>query len=400
MKEMKKYSFIGKNSKEAMKKAIETIGEDAIFISQKVVEDENGSAYEIIVGKEIEEEIDINISDKINNHDIISNIDNLNNNKNNLKSKDIDSIKKISRNNTFENKHFDEFESLKKEIKNINEFLLRNYQNKKIPLPPEFLEIENLLQKANIEKNLHKLILNKMIEKTPNFLKNDKILVRLLKDILNKMIFIEHQNFSKVSILCGPTGVGKTTTIAKIAANIKLLDKNKKVGVISLDNYKVGAFKQLEAYSEVLDLPLEIIEKPNQLIKAFHSLKEMDHIFIDTAGSSPYDLSKINKLEEFLDYHSKVNIEKILVIPANTKYDDAKDIFVNFNIIDIDSIIVTKLDETNNYGDIFSFLHFSQKPIRNFGIGQMVPNDFIKANNSFLIDLVLKFKKLSHKKKV
>jgi flagellar biosynthesis protein FlhF len=174
-------------------------------------------------------------------------------------------------------------------------------------------------------------------------------------------------------------------------------DENVKVGVISLDNYKVGAFKQLEAYSEVLNLQLEVIEKPNQLIKAFHSLKNMDYIFIDTAGSSPYDLNKISKLDEFLNYHSKLNIEKILVVSANTKYDDAKDTFINFNIIDIDSIIVTKLDETSNYGDIFSFLNFSGIPVRNFGIGQTVPNDFISANSVFLSDLLLKYKKISHK---
>jgi len=391
MKGIKKYSFIGKTSEEAMKKAADVCGEDSIYISSKIIENEEfGNMYEIVVGLEKEQEP---ISTK--------EINSISENKNKNESEIINKKEKHTRNLDMENEISvlkNKLEEVNSNMLNVNKFLLKNYENKIIPLPPEYINIENILQRTQISVELHKIILNNLIKKVPQNLRNISTLNDILYNLLLKMIKTKNINYSKITLFCGPTGVGKTTTIAKLAAKFKINNEKIKVGVISLDNYKVGAFKQLEAYSEVLELPLEIIDKPNQLIKAFYSLKDMDYIFIDTAGSSPYDMERIKKLDEFLKYHSKLNIEKVLVVPANIKFEDAKDAYINFNLIDVDSIVVTKMDETNIYGDIFSFLHYAQKPIRNYGIGQNVPDDFIGANNNFLIDLMLNKKRLSHKK--
>jgi len=388
LKNIKKLSFIGKNSEDAFKKATEVCGPEAYYISSKIIEKDGIKLHEIIVG--MDEEIEAE------NEKVGINFDNT---RNIQKEKKED----ISR-NTPQNNH--ELKTLKAKIGElnnnmleVNKFLLKNYDNNQIELPPEYIGIENILNSSNINAELHKIILNILIKKTPHTLRNKKKLNRILYDVLTQMIKVDNTKYSKITLFCGPTGVGKTTTIAKLSAKLKIENPNTKIGVISLDNYKVGAFKQLEAYSEVLDLPLEIIDKPNQLIKAFHKLKHMDYIFIDTAGSSPYDVQNIQKLEDFLNYHSKMNIEKVLVLPATLKYEDAKDAFVNFNIIEIDSLIITKMDETFSYGDTFSFINFSKTPVRNFGIGQTVPDDFISASKTFFVDLLLKRSKITHKRK-
>lgn len=391
MKDMKKHSFIGKNSIEAMKKAKEVVGEDAFFIGSKVIQNDEGvEMHEIVVGTyEDDAEFEIEISD--NQRELPTN----------KKSDKFTNKETKERNQELEKEVF----KLKKQlidmnssIQNVNHFLLSNYKQHEIPLPPEFLEIENLLTDSRLDPMLHQLILNNLIKSVPGKLKNRHVLHNILNSVLLKLFSIMDTEYQKINLFCGPTGVGKTTSIAKLAASLKIKNKDLKIGVVSLDNYKVGAFKQLEAYADVLDLKLEVIEEPNQLIKAFHNLKEMDYIFIDTPGSSQYDLERIRNLESFISYHSRLNIEKTLVIPANLKFEDAKDIFVGFNMIGIDSITVTKLDETTNYGDIFSFLHFSKIPARNFGIGQNVPDDYIKANKQFLVDLLLNKKKIKHKK--
>ena len=410
MKQIKKHSFIGATTDEAIKKAYATCGEDVIILQTKKIEDEiHGALYEIIVGVEIEEKneetsLNISLDEEIDLSQMVRNkttkpIQNsfsrqINENENKQRQSSVN--KKSIAEHTEIDLLKKQLEEMNNNLLNVNSFLLKNDQNKVMDLPPEFLQIENLLQSMHIDNELHKLILKNMIKKVPAYLKNQKSLVAILYDILSNMVKIEDSKYSKITLFCGPTGVGKTTTIAKIAAKIKIAEPTAKVGVISLDNYKVGAFKQLEAYSEVLQLPLEIIDKPNQLIKAFHKLKNMDYIFIDTAGSSPFDLERIQKIEEFLTYHSKMNIEKVLVVAANMKYSDVKNTFINFNILDISSLIITKMDETIDYGDMFSFIFFSKTPLRNFGIGQSVPDDLRIAQSGFFVDLLVGRKKISH----
>jgi flagellar biosynthesis protein FlhF len=389
VKKIKKLSFIGKNSEDAFKKATEVCGPEAYYISSKIIEKEGIKLHEIIVG------IDEDMEEAVENETVGIDLKNLKKDRTPLDKPINKSIPQTNELKTLKEK----ISELNSNMLEVNKFLLTNYDNNKTELPPEYIGIENILNSSNINLELHKLILNILIKKTPHTLRNKKKLNRILYDVLTQMIKVDNTKYSKITLFCGPTGVGKTTTIAKLSAKLKIENPKTKIGVISLDNYKVGAFKQLEAYSEVLDLPLEIIDKPNQLIKAFHTLKHMDYIFIDTAGSSPYDVQNIQKLEDFLNYHSKLNIEKVLVLPATLKYEDAKDAYVNFNIIEIDSLIITKMDETFSYGDTFSFINFSKTPVRNFGIGQTVPDDFISASKTFFIDLLLKRTKIIHKRK-
>jgi flagellar biosynthesis protein FlhF len=184
----------------------------------------------------------------------------------------------------------------------------------------------------------------------------------------------------------GPTGVGKTTTIAKLAARYAYkLGENYKVGVITLDSFRVGAVEQLKAYTNIMRLPLEVVKKPEELDEAISRLKDCNYILIDTAGSSQYDKDKIDLI---LEYQLKVdvNIEKTLVLPANIKETDLSEIYEHYSKLDIDYLTYTKLDETRSFGSLISFVHKIKKSITYFSIGQNVPDDLMGADAKFLID--------------
>ncbi len=133
-------------------------------------------------------------------------------------------------------------------------------------------------------------------------------------------------------------------------------------------------------------LPLEIVKKPEDLTEALLRLKNCNYIFIDTAGSSQYDIDKIELINEYRNHVYELPIEKTLVLPSNVKHSDLMEIYKNYSILDIDNLIFTKLDETKSFGNVISFSHKTKKSITYFSIGQNVPDDLIAADASFLID--------------
>jgi flagellar biosynthesis protein FlhF len=192
-------------------------------------------------------------------------------------------------------------------------------------------------------------------------------------------------------MLVGPTGVGKTTTIAKLAARFTYKSDIKyRVGIITVDSYRLGAVEQLMQYAKMMKLSIEIVEDPLDFSTAIASLKHCDYILIDTAGSSQHDNEKIVKLKQFLDVEMHMSIDVTLTIAATTKYEDMRDIYQNFSILGIDSIIATKMDETKGYGNLFSLIYDNKKPISYFSVGQEVPDDLIPATSNFFVDNILK----------
>src|SRR5574344_1863118 len=144
----------------------------------------------------------------------------------------------------------------------------------------------------------------------------------------------------KIMMMVGPTGVGKTTTISKLAARVAYeMEQNHKDGVITLYSYRVGAIEQLQAYTNIMRLPLEIVKKPEDLTEALLRLKNCNYIFIDTAGSSQYDIDKIELINEYRNHVYELPIEKTLVLPSNVKHSDLMEIYKNYSILDIDNLI-------------------------------------------------------------
>ncbi|OPH61948.1 flagellar biosynthesis protein FlhF [Paenibacillus ferrarius] len=191
---------------------------------------------------------------------------------------------------------------------------------------------------------------------------------------------------TRVVHFVGPTGVGKTTTIAKLAAE-QVLKFQRKVGFITSDTYRIAAIEQLKTYATILNVPLEVVFSPQDLSKAFHQLEDCDVIFMDTAGRNFRNEMYVSELNSLLK--TQGNSETILVLSLTTKYRDMKAITNNFNRFKLDKVIFTKMDETDSYGAIVNVVHEFSLQLSYVTNGQSVPDDITELNEWQIIDLLL-----------
>ena len=191
----------------------------------------------------------------------------------------------------------------------------------------------------------------------------------------------------RIAALLGTTGVGKTTTLAKIAAKF-VLEQGITAALITADTYRISAVEQLRTYSDILGLPLEIVYSPAELSKAINKHRNKDLILIDTAGRSQHNEYQLKELQEFLRTNQR--IEKHIVLSATTKISDAKDILEKFSICEPDKIIFTKTDETARVGLILNLLFKQKLSLSYLTNGQSVPDDITPASSESLVDLLLR----------
>jgi len=264
-------------------------------------------------------------------------------------------------------------------------------------IPSEFAEIYRLASQSGMNRKHLDEIMSITLEHMPFKMKENSTTVkRYFQTLLRKMVPVRLESKAsvgnkKVMMLVGPTGVGKTTSVAKLAARYSyLLDKKYKVGLIVLDTYRIGAVEQLMQYARMMKLGIETVVDPIDFASAIESLKYCDYILIDTMGSSPYDKGKIEKIYECLDGNDvRYNIDTVLVMPSSIKYEDLQATYDNFASLNIDTLMFTKLDETRGFGNIFSLAYETKKPISYFSVGQEVPEDLVVANSDFLVDCLL-----------
>lgn len=191
---------------------------------------------------------------------------------------------------------------------------------------------------------------------------------------------------TRVVHFVGPTGVGKTTTIAKLAAE-QVLKYQRKVGFITSDTYRIAAIEQLKTYGTILNVPLEVVFSPQDLAKAFHNLEQCDIIFMDTAGRNFRNEMYVSELNSLLK--TQGNSETILVLSLTTKYRDMRAITNNFNKFKLDKVLFTKMDETDSYGAIVNVVHEFSLQLSYVTNGQSVPDDITEMNEWQIIDLLL-----------
>ncbi|MFC9774980.1 flagellar biosynthesis protein FlhF [Paenibacillus chitinolyticus] len=191
---------------------------------------------------------------------------------------------------------------------------------------------------------------------------------------------------SKIVHIVGPTGVGKTTTIAKLAAD-QVLKQRRKVGLITSDTYRIAAIEQLRTYANILDVPVEVVFSPADLTRALHNLREADVIFMDTAGRNFRNEMYVSELNTLIRHQGPS--ETILVLSLTSKYSDMKAITANFSKFKVDKVLFTKMDETYSYGAMLNLL--DEFPIRLSYVtdGQNVPDDIMVADENRIVDVVL-----------
>ena len=190
----------------------------------------------------------------------------------------------------------------------------------------------------------------------------------------------------EIVTLVGPTGVGKTTTIAKIAGDCQLR-KGLRVGLITVDTYRVGAVEQLMTYADILQIPLRTASNPDELRTAIDELDDVDLILIDTAGRSPLDHSKLNELRDIVQVTTSDHVLLVLSLAAGPKM--ISKIADQFASAKPTSLVLTKLDEVPGHGGLMSVARDVSYPVSYIATGQDVPDDIEPAHPNRLARLVL-----------
>ncbi|HMB19988.1 MAG TPA: flagellar biosynthesis protein FlhF [Spirochaetota bacterium] len=223
---------------------------------------------------------------------------------------------------------------------------------------------EDMKDKYKIEKSLRDLLKSKIVVSGP----------------------IEKGKKKKVLMFIGPTGVGKTTTMAKLGA-IYALREGVKVSFITIDNYRIAATEQLKKYAEIMKIPIHVVIDHNSFKEVLEN-ESADIIMVDTSGRSHRSELKISEIKAFADA-SGHEIQKVLCVSANTKKVDLMDVFRSYEKINIDSVIITKVDETTFIGNVIDVADKYNKPIAYYTNGQEVPNDISVANSDSIVDMVI-----------
>ena len=251
-----------------------------------------------------------------------------------------------------------------------------------LSIPPEFASIYKLAKQSGMKEEHLEAIMQTTLENLPVSMKSNPTAVkRYFYSLLRNML-------PCIMMLVGPTGVGKTTTLAKLAARFAYgNEKRYKTGIITLDTYRIGAVEQLFQYAKMMKLPILDVIEVEDFQNAIKQLSYCDVILIDTTGNSQYDKEKLERLDKFLK-HSGAKIDVNLVLSAGSKVEDLIEIYNGFSFLEIDTLIITKFDETKIFGNVFSLIYETNTPVSYFSVGQEVPDDLVEAKSEFLVECV------------
>ena len=261
----------------------------------------------------------------------------------------------------------------------------------------ENLAFIKVLYETLIDNEVHEKYVNQILDELEKVNWNGNSVDYILSNVYQKMIlkFGTPQGIDltgkkpKILFFVGPTGVGKTTTIAKVASWLKV-DKGRKVAFLTADTYRIAAAEQLSTYANILDTPLNIIYSSEELNEAVEKLKDFDVILVDTAGFSHKNQEQkadIKKLIQNVDIH--YDSEVYLVLSATTKYKDLMEISDVYKEISDYKIIFTKLDETTTYGSILNIKLYSNAEVSYITNGQNVPDDIEVFNSQKIVKRLL-----------
>jgi len=239
-------------------------------------------------------------------------------------------------------------------------------------------EVQELLVRL-IENQIREELAHSLVKETELMLRKKpdssaaEILEHLVLEQLGRPEPILHKKFTqKVILILGPTGVGKTTTIVKLAADFSVKQK-KKVGIINTDTFRIGAQEQLQTYADILGVPLQVVYWPDELENALESMSDRDIIFVDTAGKRPGDEQHREDLLEILRILRPE--DTLLCLSATTGFASMKEVVDTYGFVDDYRLLITKTDETKFRGALLNISWYTQKPLAYLTTGQNVPDD-------------------------
>jgi flagellar biosynthesis protein FlhF len=264
-------------------------------------------------------------------------------------------------------------------------------------LTEELVKTMQDLVTAGVEKKLaRQLVRTAAFELNPSQLHDEALIQEKVAEQLMNEIQVGDllagvgagQGVSACSVitLVGPTGVGKTTTIAKIAS-LGILEKRLRVGLINLDSYKVAAADQLATYAKIMNVPFRSVSTKDELTQAIYDFSSLDLVLIDTTGRSQKDQESLLQLRHMLN--GLPNNRNALMISATTKDSDVHEVISRFRIFNPVGLVFSKLDETSVYGGIYNAHRRCGLPLLYFTVGQRVPEDIERASAERVVDLFL-----------
>lgn len=246
------------------------------------------------------------------------------------------------------------------------------------------MEFIRLLYNTMLENEVLEPYANQMIDEIEKNFESDVQMEYILSHIYQKMVlkFGKVETITpakakgpKVIFFIGPTGVGKTTTLAKIASQF-CVNSNKKIALFTADTYRISATDQLKTYANILGAPFHIIYSVEEMKECFELYKEFDYILVDTAGHSHQNEEQRKNMNEFIHaFDESVETEVYLVLSATTKYRDLVNIADTYSSMTKYKIIFTKLDETTAYGNLLNLRIHTNAPLSYITCGQNVPDD-------------------------
>lgn len=277
-------------------------------------------------------------------------------------------------------------------LNNIQSMLEQQMRKDNTPEKQEISEEEKehigflkLVYQQLINNEVEEEYANQIIGEVEKSLKKEAPLDSVLSAVYQKIIlklgepvdFAVEEGKKKICFFIGPTGVGKTTTIAKLASDMKL-NKKAKIALMTSDTYRIAAVEQLRTYANILDIPLNVIYSAEDLKEGLEDFKEYDIIFVDTAGRSHKNMEQCEELFQLIDAVDETSgfeKEVCLVLSVTTKYRDLQKICSTYSKLGAYKIIFTKLDETSALGNILNVAILTEGKMTYTTYGQNVPDD-------------------------
>lgn len=364
--------YLVSNMNEALTRIRHEMGKDAVIISQRKIR--KSGLKGLFSEKQIE--VTAAIENSAREFNDKPKVDDYADSINSLKRIMQDEIEnKQNLNKTAEIKKTDNNNALKDEVKEMKELLNKVIKN--TSKEEEKDELLEFIERLDIDSKFY----SEFKERIGN-----QDVIEGIKKIIEEDFKISDDELRGNVVLVGPTGVGKTTTIAKLAGRLSLIDK-KKVGLITVDTYRIGAVEQLKTYAEIMNIPFKVVITIKEMEEAIDSMKECDVILIDTTGRSSKNLMQISEMRAFVH---KANPDTVnVVISATTKNKDIETILEGYKELQYDHVIVTKLDETTTYGALYNIGRKAEKPLRYITVGQNVPDDIKVPTKNEIIRFIL-----------
>ncbi|MFC5558077.1 flagellar biosynthesis protein FlhF [Ureibacillus thermophilus] len=367
---MKMKKYIAPSINEAMKQVRADLGEEAVIISSKVVVKKKffglirEKNFEVLAGIDEMEPPTFIIPEQKNFPPIVPAKDEHHNEGN---------VSEL----------MEEISSLKEILNSLKQESIQS------SLPDELKPFVDFLKHQELNNELITDICDELFAhlKTEKEISNQEM-VQIAKNVLHKKFFMLPMGGlsyeKKYVCVLGPTGVGKTTTIAKMAAR-SVLEKKKKIGFITTDTYRIAAIEQLKTYANLLQAPVEVVYNFNDYQVAIEKFAHLDLVFIDTAGRNYKEVKYVNDLKKLISFDDEV--ESYLVLSLTAKERDNETIIEQFSEFPIEKFIFTKADETNSIGAMYNLMFKYNKGLAYYTTGQEVPEDIEEATLEKILDI-------------